>query len=108
MVRGHLEVARQVAHAHQAKVNDVVLAAVAGGLRRLLAGRGEPVDRLMLRAMVPISLHHEQPGQTRGNQPGWMMVPLPLGKPDPVHRRRCTWPGRGYWSCSQWCRSWAT
>ena len=85
-----------------------MLAAVAGGLRQLLAGRGEPVDRLMLRAMVPISLHHEQPGQTRGNQPGWMMVPLPLGKPDPVHRRRCTWPGRGYWSCSQWCRSWAT
>ena len=40
----------------------------------------------MLRAMVPISLHHEQPGQARGNQDGWMMVPLPLGEPDPVRR----------------------
>jgi diacylglycerol O-acyltransferase / wax synthase len=86
IIRGRLDPTKQVAHAHQAKVNDVVLAAVAGGLRQLLAGRGEPVDRLVLRAMVPISLHHEQPGQARGNQPGWMMVPLPLGEPDPVRR----------------------
>jgi WS/DGAT/MGAT family acyltransferase len=67
-------------------VNDVVLAAVAGGLRQLLAGRGEPVEGLVLRAMVPISLHHEQPGQARGNQDGMMVVPLPLGEPDPVRR----------------------
>jgi diacylglycerol O-acyltransferase len=86
IVRGRLDLTKQLAHLHQAKVNDVVLAAVAGGLRRLLAGRGEPVDRLVLRAMVPISLHHEQPGQARGNQPGWMMVPLPLGEPDPLRR----------------------
>jgi diacylglycerol O-acyltransferase / wax synthase len=86
VVRGRLELAKQVGHAHHAKVNDVVLAAVAGGLRQLLAGRGEPVERLVLRAMVPISLHHERPGQARGNQDGMMMVPLPLGEPDPVRR----------------------
>jgi diacylglycerol O-acyltransferase / wax synthase len=86
VVRGRLEVAKQVAHAHHAKVNDVVLAAVAGGLRQLLAGRGEPVEGLVLRVMVPISLHHEQPGQARGNQDGMMMVLLPLGEPDPVRR----------------------
>src|SRR5512132_428477 len=86
VVRSRLEVAKQVAHAHHAKVNDVVLAAVAGGLRDLLAGRGEPVERLVLRVMVPISLHHEQPGQARGNQDAMMLVPLPLGEPDPVRR----------------------
>jgi WS/DGAT/MGAT family acyltransferase len=86
VIRGRLEVAKQVAHAHQAKVNDVVLAAVAGGLRQLLAGRGEDIDRLMLRVMVPISLHHEQPGQASGNQDALIMVPLPLGEPDPVRR----------------------
>jgi diacylglycerol O-acyltransferase / wax synthase len=86
IVGGRLDRTKQLAHRHQAKVNDVVLAAVAGGLGQLLAGRGEPVDRLVLRAMVPISLHQEQPGQARGNQPGWMMVPLPLGEPDPVRR----------------------
>jgi len=83
---GRLDRTKQIAHAHHAKVNDVVLAAVAGGLRQLLAGRGEDVQGLVLRAMVPISLHQEQPGQARGNQPGWMMVPLPLGEPDPVRR----------------------
>jgi diacylglycerol O-acyltransferase / wax synthase len=64
----------------------VVLAAVAGGLRELLGTRGEDVQGLVQRAMVTISEHQEQPGQARGNQPGWMMVPLPLGEPDPVRR----------------------
>ena len=86
IVRGRLDRTKQIAHAHQATVNDVVLAAVAGGLRQLLAGRGEDVQGLVQRAMVTISLHHEQPGQAQGNKPGWMMVPLPLGEPDPVRR----------------------
>jgi diacylglycerol O-acyltransferase / wax synthase len=84
VVRGSLEVVRRVAHAHGAKVNDVVLAAVAGGLRALLAGRGEDVEGLVLRVMVPVSLHQERPGQARGNQDGVMLVPLRLGEPDPV------------------------
>jgi WS/DGAT/MGAT family acyltransferase len=86
IIGGRLDLAKQVAHLHQAKVNDVVLAAVAGGLRQLLAGRGEDIQGLVLRAMVPISLHQEQPGQAQGNQSGWMMLPLPLGEPDPVRR----------------------
>jgi WS/DGAT/MGAT family acyltransferase len=85
-VRSRLELTKQVAHAHHAKVNDVVLAAVAGGLRQLLEGRGEDVGGLVLRAMVPVSLHHEQPGQARGNQDGMMVVPLALGEPDPLRR----------------------
>jgi hypothetical protein len=36
--------------------------------------------------MVTISLHKEQPGHAQGNKPGWMMVPLPLGEPDPACR----------------------
>jgi diacylglycerol O-acyltransferase / wax synthase len=64
----------------------VVLAAVGGGLRELLASRGEPVEDLVLRVSVPISFHQQQPGQARGNQDGWMVVPLPLGESDPVRR----------------------
>lgn len=86
VVRGRLDTAKRIAHAHRATVNDVVLAAVAGGLRRLLAGRGETVEGLVQRAMVTISLHDEQPGQAKGNKPGWMMVPLPIGEPDPERR----------------------
>jgi WS/DGAT/MGAT family acyltransferase len=86
LVRGRLDLTKQIAHAHHGTVNDVVLAAVADGLRQLLASRGEDVQQLAQRAMVTISTHHEQPGQARGNKPGWMMVPLPLGEPDPVRR----------------------
>lgn len=86
VVRSRLEVAKRIAHAHHAKVNDVVLAAVAGGLRELLRHRGEDVAGLALRAAVPVSLHHEQPGQARGNQDATMIVPLPLGEPDAVRR----------------------
>jgi diacylglycerol O-acyltransferase / wax synthase len=86
LIRSRLDPTKQIAHACHATVNDVVLAAVAGGLRQLLAGRGEDVAGLMQRAMVTISLHDEEPGQAQGNKPGWMMVPLPLGEPDPVRR----------------------
>jgi diacylglycerol O-acyltransferase / wax synthase len=84
VVRSRLEAAKQIAHAHNAKVNDVVLTAVAEGLRELLGGRGESVENLVLRAMVPVSLHHEQPGQARGNLDGMIVVPLPAGEPDPI------------------------
>ncbi len=86
VIRGSLEVTSDIAHAHQAKINDVVLAAVAGGLRQLLTARGEDVQGLVQRAMVTVSRHQEQPGQAQGNKPGWMMVPLPLGEPDPACR----------------------
>jgi diacylglycerol O-acyltransferase len=84
LIRSRLDLAKQIAHAHDVKVNDVVLAAVGGGLRELLDSRGESVDELVLRVMVPISLHQEQPGQARGNLDGMMVVPLPVREPDPV------------------------
>jgi hypothetical protein len=85
IVRSRLDLAKQIAHTHHAKVNDVVLAAVAGGLRELLANRGENV-RLMQRAMVTITHHDEGPSQTLGNKPSWMMVPLPLDEADPMRQ----------------------
>jgi diacylglycerol O-acyltransferase len=88
LIRGELDLVKQVAHAHDAKVNDVLMVVLAGGLRELLVGRGERVDGLVLRAFVPVSLHREQPGQARGNLDGGMMVPLPVGEPDDVRRLR--------------------
>lgn len=86
VVHGRLEAAKLAAKTGNAKVNDVVLAAVASGLRDLFASRGELLDGLMQRAMVTISQHDEEPGQAKGNKPGWMMVPLPLDQPDPSRR----------------------
>jgi diacylglycerol O-acyltransferase / wax synthase len=88
VVRSRLELMKGVAHAYDATVNDVLLTAVAGGLRSLLGSRGEPVEELVLRAFVPVSLHREQPGQARGNLDGAMVVSLPLGEPDPGRRLR--------------------
>jgi diacylglycerol O-acyltransferase len=88
LVRGSLGQVKCIAHAHHATVNDVLATAVAGGLRALLAGRGERIDGLVLRAFVPVSLHREQPGQARGNLDGAMIIPSPSASPT-------TFTGRG-------------
>jgi diacylglycerol O-acyltransferase / wax synthase len=83
VIRRPLEQLKQAGHAHRATVNDVLLAAVAGGLHALLVGRGEPVEGLELRVSVPVGA----PGRTRnagGSTP--MVLPLPLDHLDPVSR----------------------
>ncbi len=84
---------RRVAQAHDAAINDVVLALVAGGVRDLLAARGEPIDRLTVRAGIAVTL---PPSERRGdgaNQFGSYAIPLPIlepdpARPDPRHRGR--------------------
>ena len=41
IIRSNLSVAKEIAHAHHAKINDVLLAAAARGYRALLQARGE-------------------------------------------------------------------
>jgi diacylglycerol O-acyltransferase / wax synthase len=86
LIRSNLELVKRIAHAYHAKVNDVLMTVLAGGLRELLVGRGEPVEGLVLRAFVPVSLHTEQPGQARGNLDGGMLVPLPIKESEDVRR----------------------
>ena len=88
LVRSSLEAAKQIAHAQDATVNDVLMTAMAGGLRALLLGRGEGVEGIALRAYVPMSLHREPPGKARGNLDGMMVVRLPVGVADPIDRLR--------------------
>jgi diacylglycerol O-acyltransferase / wax synthase len=83
VVRRPLEQVRRAGHDHGATVNDVLLAAVAGGLHQLLAARGEPVEGLELRVSVPVGA----PGRARnagGSTP--MVLPLPVGPLDPADR----------------------
>jgi diacylglycerol O-acyltransferase / wax synthase len=88
LIRSDLSQLKRIAHAYDAKVNDVLMAVLAGGLRALLLRRGERVDGMVLRAFVPVSLHEEQPGDARGNLDGAMVVPLPVGEPDDALRLR--------------------
>ena len=84
LIRGNLDLARQAAHRHGAKANDVLLAVTAAGLRGLFTGRGEPVEDLCLPVYVPVTLRQPQGReQARGNLIGQMVVPLPLDVPDP-------------------------
>jgi diacylglycerol O-acyltransferase / wax synthase len=76
---------KAVAHSapERATVNDVVLAAVAGGLRRWFAHKG--IEERELRVKVPVSLH--QPGEPQtANRDSFMVVDLPLGHTDPMAR----------------------
>jgi hypothetical protein len=87
VIRGDLNLARQAAHRHNAKVNDVLLAITAAGLHELLRSRGEPVEDLTLPVYVPITLRPAQHrDQARGNVIGQMVVPLPIGSLEPGRR----------------------
>jgi diacylglycerol O-acyltransferase len=88
LVHGNLQPVQLAAHASDATVNDVLMAAIAGGLRVLLSSRRERVDDVALRAYVPVSLHGQQQGPARGNLDGMMVVPLPIGVRDSVRRLR--------------------
>ncbi len=62
-------------HAHGGTVNDVVLAAVAGALRTLLAARGEQLDEVTI--TVPVAARRAASGGELGNQIGIMTLAVP-------------------------------
>jgi diacylglycerol O-acyltransferase len=88
LVRSDLDQVKKIAHAHDATVNDVLLAVTAGGLRELLRRRGEPIEDVTLPVYVPITLRQGPREQARGNLIGQMVVPLPIGVSDPDQRLR--------------------
>lgn len=80
--------ARLIKNVLGGKVNDVVLAVVAGALDRLLRARGVETVGLSLRTMVPMSTRDERDGVALGNQISSLFVDLPIGVEDPVERLR--------------------
>ena len=67
-------------------VNDVVLAVVAGALRRWLHSRGVRTQGLELRALVPVSIRAEDEHGHLGNRIVAVRGPLPVYIEDPVRR----------------------
>lgn len=76
----------RVKRAFGVKLNDVVLAACAGGVRDLLRRHGERPVRL--KTMVPVNVRGEAPAGELGNQISFMFVDLPCDEPDPLRRLR--------------------
>jgi WS/DGAT/MGAT family acyltransferase len=69
-------------------VNDVVLAATAGGLRELLRSRGETLPAQGLRAMVPVNIRSATERLALGNRITSLFVHLPVAEADPLDRYR--------------------
>ena len=79
-----LEQLRKIGHAApgRATINDVVLAAVGGGLRNWLGALGVAAGHL--RVKVPVSLHSRDDDEA--NRDSFMVVDLPLEHTEPLER----------------------
>jgi diacylglycerol O-acyltransferase / wax synthase len=87
-VQADLDEFKSVKNALGGTVNDVVLAAVAGGLGSYLRTHGEDTEDKELRAMVPVSVRADIERGALGNKVAAMWAPLPVGILDPVQRLR--------------------
>jgi diacylglycerol O-acyltransferase / wax synthase len=85
-VRADLADLKAIKDALGGTVNDVVLATVAGALGRHLRRRGERIDGLELKAMVPVSVRSDIERGALGNRVAAMMAPLPVWCQEPVAR----------------------
>ena len=81
-----LDEVKAVGRALGASVNDVLLACVAGALRDYLEARGDCVDDVMLRALVPVNLRPMEEAWRLGNRFGLVFLDLPIGLANPVAR----------------------
>jgi diacylglycerol O-acyltransferase len=77
---------RRVRTALGGTVNDVVLALVTAGLRRLLLARGEEPPASGMRAMVPVDVRAAGDHLALGNQVSSLFVRLPVARDDALDR----------------------
>ena len=75
-----------VRHHLGVSLNDLVLAAVAGGLRELLLERGRQPDPHALRSLLPVSSRAPGTSGSPDNQVTLMLSMLPVEVADPVER----------------------
>jgi diacylglycerol O-acyltransferase / wax synthase len=67
-------------------VNDVVLAGVSGGLRRLFLHRADDTEDLQLRVLCPVSVRSDDQRGSLGNKVSAMFVNLPVDNRPAVER----------------------
>jgi diacylglycerol O-acyltransferase len=83
-----LALVRDRARALGVTVNDLLVAALAGALRAVLAAEGPLPEEL--RALVPVNLRGQVPGSdgdpSVGNRFGLVFLPLPVGAAEPAER----------------------
>ena len=79
-----LDTIKSIGRARNATVNDVLMSAMTGALRRFLAEAGEPVDEFTVRAIVPVNLRPiqriEDMDDSMGNRFGLVFLDLPVNE----------------------------
>jgi WS/DGAT/MGAT family acyltransferase len=78
---------KRIEHAAGAEVtvNDVLLAVVAGAIRRWLETHDEPMQAM--RVQIPVSMHHRgEEADELGNRDSFLFCDLPISEPDPSKR----------------------
>ncbi|PIE79551.1 MAG: wax ester/triacylglycerol synthase family O-acyltransferase [Chloroflexi bacterium] len=102
ILKGNLGVAKKVAWSHALSlpeikmiknmcggtVNDVLVSALTGSLRRYLMAQGVSVDGLSFRAAMPVNIRPPEKMEDLGNQFGIVYPTLPIGIADPEERMR--------------------
>jgi WS/DGAT/MGAT family acyltransferase len=81
-----LDEVKAIGKALGSSINDVLLASVAGALRAYLVGRGDRVDGVVIRALVPVNLRPSGEAHRLGNKFGLVFLDLPIGIANPVER----------------------
>jgi len=77
---------KEIGRALKGTVNDVLLSAMTGGLRRYLGHKGKEAKGLNFRAAMPVNLRSLEDMANLGNQFGLIFLSLPVGIADPVER----------------------
>ncbi|MBK3640358.1 wax ester/triacylglycerol synthase family O-acyltransferase [Streptomyces sp. MBT33] len=67
-------------------VNDVLIAVVAGALRRWLDERGDGSEGVSPRALIPVSKRRPRTATPQGNRLSGYLIRLPVDDPDPLGR----------------------
>jgi WS/DGAT/MGAT family acyltransferase len=81
-----LATVKRMAEPLDAKVNDILLAAVAGALRYYLQQHDEPTDGVVIRALLPVNLRPLEQAFKLGNRFGLVYIDFPVGIDDRIKR----------------------
>jgi WS/DGAT/MGAT family acyltransferase len=81
-----LERVKSIGRKTGATVNDLLIAAVSGALRRYLRQNGKDTKDLEIRAVVPVNLRGPDRLDELGNRFGLIFLRLPLGLEEPLER----------------------
>jgi diacylglycerol O-acyltransferase / wax synthase len=77
---------KAIGHFIRGTINDILLTAMTGALRRYLLERESELDSISIRAVVPVNLRPLEQAARLGNHFGLIFLDLPVGAADPLDR----------------------